>query len=87
MDMAKKLVDGLTSCAENERKIRGSCGRCPYKKGDSCRENLLCDALAYVCMGEYMKHKFDKCVDAKDFPIGKPPEGLEEEHGKPEGND
>ena len=86
MDMVKKLVSGLTSCVENQRDIHGSCGRCPYQKDDSCQENLMCDAIAYISLNEYGKHKFDKCVETNDLPIGKPPEGLEGEDGKPEGD-
>ena len=72
MDMAMKLIEGLTACVERERDVHGSCGRCPYKMDDSCQEKMMCDAIAYIVLNERGKHMFDNCVDIKDLNIGDP---------------
>ena len=68
-----ELFIGLMCCADRTR----MCRKCPYYGRVGCRKNLLCDAASYVLMNERGKHMFDKCVEAKDLPIGQSPDGLE----------
>ena len=75
-ESVRKLLSGLLTCIARKNKPE-RCRSCPYYHDRDCRDTLMRDAAGYVLMVENGKHMFDKCVEAKDLPIGQSPDGLE----------
>ena len=76
VDRVQKLLSGLVSCVESLRGAEESCEKCPYCSEPSCKDQMMCDTIAYIILNERGKptdHFYADCPlpDVTDNHVGK----------------